>query len=279
VELVLEGLVFLIMGLELDKILTDVTSEHAGVGVALLVAMGALLLTIMVRAAYVVPLLFSLRARSKRSAAVKQRVEWLKETRAKYPFPPRPEGRLIPGRGGPIRPNESQLQRFRKRMTRLLADIDYLLQAPLGWREGAVVVWAGMRGAVTVAAAQTLPNETPHRSLLVLIAFGVAVFSLLLQGGTLTPLIRRLKPATVDPAIEREEHVKIMALLDEVTAPSGEDEPRTPKQEALATIAARRTVLLDARDNGTFSAEALEAALNTLDAEQIHLELQGDPQG
>ena len=48
-----------------------------------------------------------------------------------------------------------------------------------------------MRGAVTVAAAQTLPPETPGRSLLVLVAFLVAVGSLLLQGGTLGRLVRR----------------------------------------------------------------------------------------
>ena len=40
----------------------------------------------------------------------------------------------------------------------------------MGWREGVVFVWAGMRGAVTLAAAQTLPLDTPNRSLLVLIA-------------------------------------------------------------------------------------------------------------
>ena len=35
----------------------------------------------------------------------------------------------------------------------LTADIANYTKAPLGWREGTAVVWAGMRGAVTVAEA------------------------------------------------------------------------------------------------------------------------------
>lgn len=46
---------------------------------------------------------------------------------------------------------------------------------------------------MTVAAAQTLPDDTPSRPLLVLVAFVVAAASLLIQGGTLPWLIRKLK--------------------------------------------------------------------------------------
>ena len=42
-----------------------------------------------------------------------------------------------------------------------------------------------MRGAVTVAAAQTLPLDTPYRAELVLIAYVGAAAMLLLQGSTL----------------------------------------------------------------------------------------------
>ena len=42
-------------------------------------------------------------------------------------------------------------------------------------------------------------------------------------------------------------------------------------------IDAQRNALLDARDDGTFSAATLSAALEVLDAEQISLELQGGP--
>jgi hypothetical protein len=84
-------------------------------------------------------------------------------------------------------PSPRRLDRIRTRLRRSLADIDHLLGQPLGVREGAVVVWAGMRGAVTVAAAQTLPETTPQRSVLVLVAFLVAATSLLVQGADCCP--------------------------------------------------------------------------------------------
>jgi NhaP-type Na+/H+ or K+/H+ antiporter len=57
-----------------------------------------------------------------------------------------------------------------------------------------VLVWAGMRGAITLAAAQTLPMDTPHRSLLVLIAFIAATASLMIQGLSLKWVIARYAP-------------------------------------------------------------------------------------
>jgi CPA1 family monovalent cation:H+ antiporter len=87
---------------------------------------------------------------------------------------------------------ETRRVRLRTRITRRIADIDYLQAEPLGPREGAVLVWAGMRGVVTLAAAQSLPHDTPHRALLVLVAFTVAAGTLLVQGGTLGWLVRRL---------------------------------------------------------------------------------------
>ena len=61
-----------------------------------------------------------------------------------------------------------------------------------------VIAWAGMRGVVTLAAAQTLPEpgvdgvpEYP-RELFVFVAFAIIVLTLLLQGTTLPWLSRRL---------------------------------------------------------------------------------------
>ncbi len=71
-------------------------------------------------------------------------------------------------------------------------------QSRLGWRENAVVSWTGMRGVVTLAAASGIPlttstgEEFPERATIQAIAFVVSVGTLLLQGGTLPWLIRRL---------------------------------------------------------------------------------------
>jgi CPA1 family monovalent cation:H+ antiporter len=68
-----------------------------------------------------------------------------------------------------------------------------------GIREGLVGSWAGMRGVVTLAAALTLPEETPLRAELIVIALVVTVGTLLLQGLTLPSLARALDVRGPDP--------------------------------------------------------------------------------
>ncbi len=66
------------------------------------------------------------------------------------------------------------------------------------WQELTVIAWTGMRGAVSLAAALAIPLMTdggdrfPHRELIIFLTFSVIVGTLLLQGLTLPPLIRRL---------------------------------------------------------------------------------------
>ncbi|GAA1869945.1 cation:proton antiporter [Myceligenerans crystallogenes] len=286
VEVVLEGAVFLMMGLEVRAIVGEVEREHAGVGPAVLVAAGALVLVVLVRAAYVVPLLAALAAQGRRHDRLQPRLENLQEKLST------PEGRrrTVDAVSTPRRQvSERDLDRFATRLTRGLANIEYFRRESLGWRDGVVVVWAGMRGAVTVAAVQTLPPDAPQRSTLVLVAYAVAVMSLLLQGGTVAAVVRRVTPPE-DPAAAAERNQDELARLFETlraaagTVPEPEEvthaEPGPAgfpamKRHRLAVIAAQRSALLDARDDGTFDADILQDALATLDATQIDLELRG----
>lgn len=59
-------------------------------------------------------------------------------------------------------------------------------------RQGLFMGWCGMRGFVTVATAFALPEEFPHRDTVVLTAFCVVLATLVLQGLTLTPMVRLL---------------------------------------------------------------------------------------
>lgn len=61
---------------------------------------------------------------------------------------------------------------------------------PRGWRT--VLTWAGLRGAVALAAALSLPINLPERSLLLTLTFLVVLVTLLGQGFTIRPLVRRL---------------------------------------------------------------------------------------
>ena len=284
VELVLEGAVFLTMGVQIKSIVANVEQDHGGVGTAVLVAVGALVLTIAVRAAYVAPLLGFLRARSRHGQQMQTRIQDMQE-RMTTPEGAQETFQEVNHRRRRV--SERDLDRFARRVTQSLANIDYFVREPLGWREGAAVVWAGMRGAVTVAAAQTLPDDTPQRSVLVLVAFTVAALSLLVQGGTTGLLLARITPPA-DPVATagrtRAEVTRIFELLrsssDAIPEPPQAQE-RTPDGFAasmshrLAVIAAQRSALLDARDNGTFDADVLADALANLDADQIAIEMRG----
>lgn len=285
IELVLEGVVFLTMGLQIKTIVSAVESKHAGVGTAVIIAAGALLLTILVRAAYIAPLLGVLSSRSKRGEKMQAQMEGI-QSRMDTPEGRRESYDEYNVRKRPV--SENELNRFAVRVAQSVGDIKYFLREPLGWREGTVVVWAGMRGAVTVAAAQSLPEDAPQRSVLVLIAFAVAALSLLVQGGTIGVLIRALghgRDQAAAAAQVAEERTRLIELMRTSGAtvpplPEFEGEPTVERFTAvrdhrLTVIAAQRLALLDARDNGTFDADVLANALATLDASQIDLEMRG----
>ena len=64
-------------------------------------------------------------------------------------------------------------------------------QIPTGWLH--VLFWGGLRGAVAVAMALSLPVDFPQRALLQQITFGVVLFTLLAQGLSIDWLVGRLR--------------------------------------------------------------------------------------
>lgn len=84
-------------------------------------------------------------------------------------------------------------------MPRFLNPLLHAQEAYPPWRPVAIVSWCGMRGIVSLAAALALPlflpdgTAFPHRSLVICLAFAVILFTLVVQGLTLPPLIRLLR--------------------------------------------------------------------------------------
>lgn len=290
-----EGAVFLVMGFQLRGILEEVARVDLRILALLGISLAALAATLLIRAGFVAPLLMLLRRGARRKASYRPRMEVIqdrlsdpdgrREAEQRIAEHPRFRNKRF---GRETTPTEN-LERFSTRLRRMAADIDYLTKRPLGVQEGGIVVWAGMRGAVTVAAAQTLPEDTPLRALMVFIAFAVAALSLLIQGGTIKPLAEYLQKhdrSAQDPeegrAEQAQEHRAVLQLLRRAAEdlPDGQEphEPTSPteaKEMRLASIARQREVLLDARDDGTYDAEVLDGALRVLDADQISLELRG----
>jgi hypothetical protein len=87
------------------------------------------------------------------------------------------------------------------------------LRAPRAWWRGATFVsWAGMRGAVSLAAALALPLTTeagaqfPGRDLIIFLTFTVILATLVVQGLTLPMLIQFLR--LEDDGLEDREDAK-----------------------------------------------------------------------
>jgi CPA1 family monovalent cation:H+ antiporter len=305
IELVLEGAVFLLMGLELRDIVTDNIHAHEGLWFPIWLALAALGIILVVRTAYVSLLVWGQGRRARRIdrerlEAFRARIETLS---AQGPTKTR-ETRLL---GGP-KTWEHRLGIMRTRVQRALRDLDYYQASPMGWKHGTVIVWAGMRGVVTLAAAQTLTREDTddHRALLVFIAFLVAFISLMLQGFTLPWLVRilRFPPSASDTADDERERIDDAlaqagrealadpALMTRGGAPFPPDVidrargrlEMTPDDESthaaqilgelrLALIKAQRRRLVELSSDGEFSSATLKRALSELDAEELSLTL------
>jgi monovalent cation/hydrogen antiporter len=108
----------------------------------------------------------------------------------------------------------------------------FLQRRTLKARNATVVAWAGMRGAVSLAAALAIPLETeagapfPGRELIIFLAFCVILVTLVGQGATLPALIRAL--GIEDDGGDAREEAKArkraaMAALERLTELEGED--------------------------------------------------------
>lgn len=183
------------------------------------------------------------------------------------------------------------------------------------WPNIFLIGWTGMRGIVTLAAALALPLTTgagaplPFRAEIILISFSVILATLVVQGLTLTPLIRALRLEDDDGEMEREEmlareHAATMALtrLEELAgqpwsaaehvdrlrvhyarqrqrfAGNGAVDPECAAEAVQAfrrlrheTLTAERAALIGMRNDGTISDDVLHRLEHELDIEALRL--------
>ena len=185
---------------------------------------------------------------------------------------------------------------------------------PVVW----LVSWVGMRGIVSLAAALALPLTTasgapfPFRNEIILVTFGVILATLVLQGLTLTPMIRFLalgadRTLELEEARAREEAAQAAMLHLEQLAtaawPRREDVERmralytqrieraspielsadadTARRQAAfrrlrhETLSAERRALIALRDQGAISDEVLHRLEQELDVEAMRIGMGG----
>jgi CPA1 family monovalent cation:H+ antiporter len=176
------------------------------------------------------------------------------------------------------------------------------------WTYPAAISWAGMRGVVTLAAAFILPDDTPERPVLILIALVVVGATLLIQGSTLPWVLRRLGLGGPDPAEDALQAASVsqraatagIERLDELRDDSDSDEvierlrrrsaerseamwerlgsaDETPSQAyarlRIAMIEAERQELIRLRDEGVVADEVMRRVIASIDVEETVLDL------
>jgi monovalent cation/hydrogen antiporter len=172
-----------------------------------------------------------------------------------------------------------------------------------------VVSWAGLRGAVSLAAALALPSTFPERDLILLLTFAVILVTLVGQGLTLPAVVRwaawdGVEPegdeATVARAVQYQAGLDEIArgrlawpdhqpLFDRLEASLQDrtrhldtedpDETAERRQERLeheeiqrAVIAAQRVAVIELRDRRQINDTTLRAIERELDLEEIRME-------
>jgi len=314
VQFIIENGVFLLMGLQISGIIQSVNEkpDQFPVWSALLLGLLMAASVVVIRFAFVGPLLVWLRRDNERRGAMNDRFASALDRMRQ--FTPRSGER-----------QERRQIRAQESLERRQLDVAHLKEEGLGWRGGLLLSWSGMRGVVTLAAAQSLPADLPYRAQLVLIAFTVAIVTLLIQGGTLPWVIRLSGVRGTDRVADRRE---LATLLDEMSAAGvevlenpeltlpGDDEidaavvervrhdtllgaesaweraEHGPGAEALVNsphqqyrslrrevLRAERAMLLEARSKGAYSSRILERAQAMLDLEETRLEQIDNPSG
>ncbi|MGV9732953.1 Na+/H+ antiporter [Rhodococcus aetherivorans] len=167
-----------------------------------------------------------------------------------------------------VRPLWVLLHWARRRLTREVG-LDRLGRDQFTGREYLVISWAGMRGVVTLAAAGGVPlvlasgEPFPGRETIQVIAFVVAVGTLLIQGATMPALIRVLNVADPYERLYAQEQMERARTISGTAAEQhlallAKNPPDGVDAEALQRILARVNRSMKARLEAQQAEEAGE---------------------
>jgi monovalent cation/hydrogen antiporter len=172
-----------------------------------------------------------------------------------------------------------------------------------------VVGWAGLRGAVSLAAALALPADFPERNLILVVTFGVILVTLVGQGLTLPTVLRWAgwdgaelggdeltiaRTATYRAGLDEIErargewssHAELLdrlesGLRDRTRHLATDDATETAdrRQERLehetiqrGVITAQRLAVIELRDRGEINDQTLRSIERELDLEELRME-------
>ena len=172
-----------------------------------------------------------------------------------------------------------------------------------------VVSWAGLRGAVSLAAALALPAEFPERNLILLVTFAVILVTLVGQGLTLPAVVRwatrygieldgdeatvartaayqagldevaraRAAWTTHQPLFDRlesslQDRTQHLATEDPDETAERRQEREEHEEIQRGVITAQRAAVIDLRDRGEINDQTLRSIERELDLEELRME-------
>ena len=219
--LMLESGIFLAMGLQAFGIIEDADGDGGGLARAAVIAVIAGSLIMVIRALFIAFMLTWLdhrrKHRKRRYHAEAERLEAFEHRMAQACVV---DSEVLASRNLSEEQWIKTMARWRRRLKIAerqhavrRSDIDYFEKEPLGPREASVIIWSGMRGAITLAAAQTISAAAPMRSFLLTIALFIASGALVIQGLSLPWLIRLIKPKMASADISEEEREELRQVM------------------------------------------------------------------
>lgn len=147
------------------------------------------------------------------------------------------------------------------------------------WRQVLFVGWAGMRGGDSLVIALALPFLTaagapfPARAQIVFITFVVIFVTLVLQGASVAPLLRRLRLRSDGRAGDEEAHARLVAVeagLHVLNELSGSNSPYPEVVEYLRRRHRQRARRWAAREERRFHGRAHDGAHDHIVAAPSH---------
>ena len=192
-----------------------------------------------------------------------------------------------------------------------IAHLRIVQREPTGMPERLLLGWSGMRGGVSLAAALAIPAAVDERELVILVAYGVVLVTLVVPGLTLAPLIRalglgqseehrrqevearmRLTHAALERFDELGERGELAAedlerlrdryqarldrLRDRLEAAGGHPDHRTEAAEAqIEALEAERELLAEMRRERAFPAELLRELEAEIDVDEARVRTRG----
>jgi CPA1 family monovalent cation:H+ antiporter len=187
------------------------------------------------------------------------------------------------------------------------------LKIPYNW--SVVLAWGGLRGALSMVLALSIPDSLGFKEVIVTLVFGVVLLSIFIQGLSMTPLMRALKLASpvseiksyellktkialLQDTLEEIDHLQKRRMLHAKSAKSLKEEfakelerletkldELEPDKEAMLTEEMLRTkrrilmeqknTLLEMYQNGAISFDAYEELKSQIDAKLLELENMG----